>query len=440
MNIIRLVRGGRGRRGAALVAAVAMSLCLCMLFSVTGFQVVAQLGLSKTERDYERALTLAEAGANAYLSRLSFGPADYAYMPPLYQYPDGIAPTCPQFAESVRNGVYQLVRVPSGSQEGYFAGTLGKPGARCTIVAYGWSNGVVRSARLTATIARAPAGIDGETTLTFPGDYAIYAVSSLTIQNNLVVNGKVGTNGSVVMQNGNTITNGLELNGLGATVVEGVGNTYTPQTSGSPLIWPTVSAVALRRFPNLGATVPGGLDYLAQCNDNAMIKVNGLAGSYGPKLNLRNGESVTFYGKPGGANYYLEDLSFVNLGSVNLDNTAGPITVWFGPSGSPGGWTTKNGVTVTQTVTGDLDRYCRVYIGTAGGMTGKNNVTGDLGIYCYNETKTEAMSGFVEVNNNIDFTGSVIANTVILKNNAGFAVPHFTPDSTGVYHVGLRAE
>jgi hypothetical protein len=424
----------------ALAVAVAMSLCLCMLISVSGLQVVTQLGLSKTERDYERALMLAEAGANAYLSRLTFGAADYANLPPLYQYMDGIAPTCSQFAEGVRNGLYELIRVPSGSQQGYFAGTLGRPGARCTIVAYGWSNGVVRSARLTATIARAPSSIDGETAITFPGDYAIYAVSALTVQNNLVVNGKVGTNGLVIMQNNNTITNGLELNGPAATVVAGLGNSYTRQPFDDPLMWPTVSAVALRYYPNFGDTAPGGLAYLEHHNDNAMIRVNGLAGSFGPSLTLRNGESVTFYGKSGGANYFLEELSFVNMGSVNLDNTAGPITIWFGPSGSDGGWKTKNGVTITQTVTGDLDRWCRVYIGTNGGMTGKNNVSGDLGIYCYNRSAAGVQTGFVEVNNNIGFTGSIIANTVVLKNNAQFTVPHFTPDSTGVYRVSMWAE
>jgi hypothetical protein len=49
-------------------------------------------------------------------------------------------------------------------------------------------------------------------------------------------------------------------------------------------------------------------------------------------------------------------------------------------------------------------------------------------------------TGFVEVNNNIGFRGSIIANSVSLKNNAEFTVPHFTPDSTGVYRVSLWAE
>ncbi|MCX6362061.1 MAG: hypothetical protein NT029_19860 [Armatimonadetes bacterium] len=433
-------RGVRRCRALALVVVLVLSLCLCMLMGGTGLQVVTQLGLSKTERDYERALMLAEAGANAYLSRLTFGTAGYAYLPPLYQYMDGIAPTCSEFKQGVQNGLYELIRVPSGSQQGYFAGTLGRPGSRCIIVAYGWSNGVVRSARITANVARAPSSIDGETALTFPGDYAIYAVSLLTLQNNLQVTGKVGTNGLVVVQNNNVITGGLELNGPHASVVMGLGNQFARMPFADPLLWPTVSSIALKQFPASGGTAPGGLDYLALHNDNASIRVNGAAGSYGPRLVLRNGESVTFTGKSGGANYYLEELSFVNMGSVTLDNALGPVTIWIGPRCGSGGWFTKNGVSITQTVTGDISRWCRVYIATTGGMTGKNNVSGDLGLYSYDKTNDGAPIGYVEANNNLGFTGSIVANHVALKNNAEFTVPYFTPDSTGVYRVSLWAE
>src|SRR5688572_15195400 len=63
------------RRGQALIIALALIFFLSILVVATQLQVVTQLGTSRTERGYERALQMAEAGANAYLNRLSQGNA-----------------------------------------------------------------------------------------------------------------------------------------------------------------------------------------------------------------------------------------------------------------------------------------------------------------------------------------------------------------------------
>src|SRR5437016_1517252 len=63
----------RAQRGAALVIALALTLCLTMLVVASSLQVVAQLQSERGQRNSERALELAEAGANAYLNYLATG-------------------------------------------------------------------------------------------------------------------------------------------------------------------------------------------------------------------------------------------------------------------------------------------------------------------------------------------------------------------------------
>src|SRR5262249_19976498 len=65
---------GRPRKGgAAMIVALALTPCLTMLIVATQMQIVTQLKAQKGQRDYDRALNLAEAGANAYLNYLANG-------------------------------------------------------------------------------------------------------------------------------------------------------------------------------------------------------------------------------------------------------------------------------------------------------------------------------------------------------------------------------
>jgi hypothetical protein len=74
-----------------MIIALALTLCLTMLVVATQLEVVTELGASRTERDYEIALQMAEAGANAYQHRLTFGTAagqpGASLLPPLLRFP-----------------------------------------------------------------------------------------------------------------------------------------------------------------------------------------------------------------------------------------------------------------------------------------------------------------------------------------------------------------
>src|SRR5437870_2266269 len=63
----------RGRRGSALPLALALVVAMTLLVAAMQMAVVRQLGVSATERDYERALQMAETGINAYLNMKANG-------------------------------------------------------------------------------------------------------------------------------------------------------------------------------------------------------------------------------------------------------------------------------------------------------------------------------------------------------------------------------
>ena len=84
---MKLLKRGR-QRGYALLFALGLIMGLSVLVAATQRQIVQSLAITKTQRDYERALQMAEAGANAYINRIVSGPqpngtANAALIPPI---------------------------------------------------------------------------------------------------------------------------------------------------------------------------------------------------------------------------------------------------------------------------------------------------------------------------------------------------------------------
>lgn len=148
----------RRQRGGALLVALAVTLGLLMIVSATQLQVVTQLARSRTESNYERALQMAEAGANAYLNMLAFGTpaggvANRELIPPVYTLSSLL--TLQQFKDRVADGTIPAANIiyypPGQTRQGYFAAHVGSATtAFITVVGYGFSNGVVRRVRLSA--------------------------------------------------------------------------------------------------------------------------------------------------------------------------------------------------------------------------------------------------------------------------------------------------
>src|SRR5262249_26054008 len=144
----------------ALIIALAVVLALTILVVATQFQVVTQLGASRDERDYERALEMAEAGANAYMNMLankgwtgSF--TNSGLIPPQLTYATVLTPS--KFKAEAKNTSStiiprsSLIKYPAGqTKQGYCAYQTATAGSTVTVIAYGWSNGVVRRVRMDA--------------------------------------------------------------------------------------------------------------------------------------------------------------------------------------------------------------------------------------------------------------------------------------------------
>ncbi len=147
--------GARAEDGSALIVTLALVLALTILVAATQWQVIHDLKVSKTERDFERALQMAESGANAYLNMLAKGLAPgNPLVPQQYVLPSILSPQ--EFKQQVKNKTIppsHLVYYPPGqTRQGDFAAHLGTPGTSADIIAYGWSNGIVRRVRIHSDI------------------------------------------------------------------------------------------------------------------------------------------------------------------------------------------------------------------------------------------------------------------------------------------------
>jgi len=123
----RALKGRLRERGAALIIALALVLLLVALTAATQMQVVVQLKGQKGQRDYDRALEMAEAGANAYLNYLAQGnhsnltPWDVAPPPTVSS-----VPTTAEVRTAILNGRANSTGVGLGSGTNYItiSGTL----------------------------------------------------------------------------------------------------------------------------------------------------------------------------------------------------------------------------------------------------------------------------------------------------------------------------
>lgn len=423
-------RSGSRKRGAAMVLALALTLCLTMLVVATQLEAITELKVSRTERDFERALQMAEAGVNAYQHRLTFGTAagqpGAGLLPPLYEFTT-TPPTAQQFRAGVLNGTYSIIRYPAGSQQGYFAATVDPPGDTAWIVSYGWSNGVVRRVIAQAETEAAPQDIEDDVWLRPSGAYSFFAVTSMDVQNNMTLSGGLGTNGVITMGNNCTVSNGsIVLCGDAASYSHGNNCVATEADQPSPVEWPTVSEMADRMYPS------GGLSWLATHNDNADALINGVAGIPGNCLDFSKAVTVIFPSKVGGSNYYLTTAQFKNNATIRFDNSNGPIRIWIGPEGTDGGWYAKNNSDISAT-SANPQYAPRIYVATTGGFTGKNNASCNLGIYAYNEAPDGTRYGHLEMKNNLTLHGTFVANTVEVKNNAVAEGPFWQPNGAAYY-------
>jgi|SRR5579884_576008 len=375
----------RQHRGGILISALVFSVIIAFLLAGMGTFTVSHLSRESTESAYTSALDLAEAGVNYELRKVSVN-----------------ASNADQYNATTQNGVtYTLgngtFTVYCENQDGT---TPWVAPNTMYVISTGTINGVSRTVQAMGK-SRHPWG-----------QYAIYAINNGTFNNDPTINGNLGTNGTLTFTNKPIVSGTISFNGSSAHWGGTAPSGYTTTNNANPVNWPTVDQIALSLFPNSGSTAPGGLAYLATHNDNATanppIVANAINNPPGPI-------TITFHGKPGGANYYLTTLNLTNTNQIlAFDNTNGPINIWIGPDGGSSTCTFTGGA---QTISAAVDptKACHMYCATTKGIILTGNGTMNIGLYSYNQVagvNSGNPFGLVDVTNNNTVNGSIVGYNV----------------------------
>ncbi|MDD5451651.1 MAG: pilus assembly PilX N-terminal domain-containing protein [Desulfovibrionales bacterium] len=149
----------------------------------------------------------------------------------------------------------------------------------------------------------------------------------------------IGSNKLVTGHNGTIIDGDVALgdDGLGT---EGI---YTPMGSPGPTVTGVEGVDVDRVDPDPLGAIGGDLAATftavsSGSNDNVW------GGITGNTINLGNGDTMTLYGKSGGADYYVTDINLNNGATLNIDATAGAVNIYL-----TGGLDAKNGSAVNIT-------------------------------------------------------------------------------------------
>ena len=353
---------------------------------------VSHYQLAKTQADFESAVYVAEAGINYEMRSISNSPLNADTSNTTNPY--GVTYVLP------RGGVFQVY---VANTDGSVPWTAGQNGI---IVSRGIVRGVIR----TVSVNFKPIGGGGSSV------YAIWGETSGQMVGNCAVTGNVGTNGTLEFGSNCTVSGNVEFNGplsdwFNHAIPSGI---FTTVYNSVSKIWPTVDSMAVSKFGNTG------LVWLKANNDNALA-IPTIVNTY--DLTMNGGGHTTFYGKPGGANYYLESINLGGNSDFTFDNTAGPINVWIGPSGGNGNIDFRGGTSVISMSTNPINAV-RFYSATYSDINQVGNADIDAEIYNLNA----AHQGEFVANGTPTIYGTVVVNSWILKGNVGITyVNGYTP-------------
>ncbi|MCC6728960.1 MAG: hypothetical protein IT208_06430 [Chthonomonadales bacterium] len=379
-------------RGAVLIAVLFAIVVATMLLVGVSTLAVSHLDRAMADARYSAALDAAEAGINAELRSLSAGnSADVADSPATGTL--GAVPWLGAFSAFCANVDGSAIDDPDSLPSTILIRSVGSV------------DGVSRTVQIRARKGSGDA------------DYAVFAKRQGTINGAQTVDGSVGTSGSLLVNGSNTITGGpLGLHGDTATAtINPAGRHQTERRE--PIDWPTVEEVANERFPF------GGLTWLSTSNDNNLASAYVSGGQLNghnysrttvspavvnSKVSANGTGTLTFHGKAGGANYYLNGLTVNGNWTMVFDNTDGPINIWCKASGGGTASFTVNGGNASVSMSEDPSKACRIYAAERCNLTLNGNDEGRYGVYAVNDSMN---GGNVTFNGNNDLYGAVIANT-----------------------------
>lgn len=422
----------KGRRGGALINAIAFAAIVSLILAGIAKVSVSHYSRAKVEANYVAALYQAEAGINYELQKISATPANA----------DQKSANAPYGATyTLGAGSFQVYCMNADGTTPWTTGS-----SSVVIVSRGVSNGVVRQVSISshlpgASVPRRPGGIPpGSVPPSDPpsgptpdrpspdasgGNYVLYGAditqsSTIGGSPNLTA-GDIGVNHLLTIHGNPAVPGTIYFNGANAGWGGGESSAYTTQTNAAAVTWTPVDSIANTMFTG------GGLTWLATHNDNS------LAGIVGNTVNLKENAQLTFVGKAGGANYYLTSLDCAGNSDIAFDNTNGPINIWFGPVRGSGKISLRGG-NCSIAMSADPAKGVRMYNALNSPFIIIGNATLEAGIY---SVLGNASNNEMQFQGNGTFIGTAIGDSFLVQGNPTmtFQSGYFTTTG-GVYQSG----
>jgi hypothetical protein len=320
---------GNQRRGMALLLALVAVLLISALLSGILLLTVSHLGLSGANSAYANALSLAEAGVNWELWKISRDVAQADQTDTTVEFPAG-------------SGRTFTVRVQASETGGAWA-----PPDDLWVV----STGTVHGASRTVRVHAAGEGPNG--------DYALFGIDTLNMGGNLTVVGASGSNGVVDVNGNPNLEGNFWYCGSGTGDITPDDPRVTGDVCQSPIpeYFPTVNDLAnLRVKDRWGVTTDEGVDYFSTHNDNATIcdaagnPIGVKAGTIDWKQqNIAVAGATLWDGTPVpvalqgksivvllSGDYYFTSLRVTGSDYLLIDDANGPVNIWLGPESGGG--------------------------------------------------------------------------------------------------------
>lgn len=395
------------RRGGVLLHVLIFLVVISILLAGIGKLMVSDYSMVKVENDYANSLVVAEAGINYELRKISNDAKT------VDQKQAGAVPGTSYSTSVGTFQVYVTQRNLDGTEP-----TPWTAGKNLWIYSTGGVNNLTRTVKVAAI-----AYTDAPTL-----NYAVFGVCEGVINGSATtVNGDLGTDGFLSFSGSPTINGTVAFNGPSSNW-QGSAGSYLTAHNPTAVNWPSVEAIAVDTFG------PQGLSYVASTNDNALAS----PAISNNSVYLRGNGSQTFVGKPGGAHYYLTSLSCAGNSQVTFDNTNGPITLWFGPSGSTSGSFSIHGGTAAIKMAADPSKAVRIYLATSSDVILAGNAELDAGIYNINNANNGITSanGRVILSGTPNIYGEVFANKFTFNGNPTVTAVqgYFSPTANVLYY------
>jgi Tfp pilus assembly protein PilX len=397
-------------RGIALPIALAVLFTVAALATVAARNGIVSSHQSARDKDAKRAAQAANAGLQAAIYQINLmQPSSTQCVlkdPSTGALSNGSLSSgwCAAQTEDLGDGAGYSVRVSGPS---VVTTTVGFSVDQRTVVSSGTANGVTRRSVLTINASTGSP--------LFPPGYAVAVRESIDIKNNALIVGHLGSNGTIDLKNNANVC-GNVTPGPGKTARIGQNFTqcagYNTNAAAEPLDLQPVDLSGPKasnsnvRITNMKAGSGSPQDTCTSCNK--------ISWDSSTRVLDMSGGTLTLSGNV----YLFCQLNFTS-GTINIPSRSTPLHIYIDTPENCGGTSGMGSVVMNGTFTNLYSPPLAIALLVAGSSTKAtsvdlpdNDANSPMGIYAPNSTVIQQ--------NNVRFTGALVAKSLDIKNNATF--------------------